>query len=162
MAPNAFRNTVGRVARSVQTRRTERATPHYETVPAASSFPLEPALPDLGVAISDLVKMMHYDLYLAYSYGRHVRGYTRHELIGLLEFMGFAVESHFTTDAHPELAAGARHNREMVPLLKRRAPDLGQYLFTRSRMTDTAPDLDALPTDRFRNYPAARMVESGR
>ena len=328
MASNPLRSTAGRVARAAHMRLTEIVTPHYEAVPAASTFPLEPALRDLGVPTSDLVKMMHsvrldnagpgelegyildslgrflhttalamglegdclelganpyfqtlclqqctklrlslanyfgpdygatltqdlhywdpkqsadvtqpmtsalfnteedpfpypddsfdvvlfceilehllrdpvavlhevrrvlrpggtlimttpnvarlenvmhlveganiYDLYSAYAYGRHVREYTRHELVGLLEFMGFEVEVHFTGDAHPELSAGARSYREMVPLLERRAHDLGQYLFSRSRMTETAPPLDALPAELFRNYPASRMVESGR
>ena len=101
-----------------------------------------------------------YDLYSAYPYGRHVREYTRHELVGLLEFMGFEVDVHFTADAHHELSAGARHFREMVPLLRRRDADLGQYLFTRSRVGDAAPKRESLPSDLFRNYPAERIVES--
>lgn len=100
-----------------------------------------------------------YDLYSAYPYGRHVREYTRHELVSLLEFMGFSVDEHFTADSHTELGAGGLYYREVVPLLRRREGDLGQYLFTRSRATEPAPPLDALPSSLFRNYPAARTVE---
>lgn len=102
-----------------------------------------------------------YDAYSAYPYGRHVREYTRHELVSLLGFMGFEVESHYTADAHTERSNGGYGYRELVPLLQRRAPDLGQYLFTRSRMTERAPALDSLPSNLFRNYPADRIVESG-
>lgn len=103
-----------------------------------------------------------YDAYSAYPYGRHVREYTRHELVSLLGFMGFEVQSHYTADAHTEPANGGYGYREIVPLLQRRAPDLGQYLFTRSTMTDRAPAPDALPSNLFRNYPAERIVDSGR
>ncbi|MEP6623293.1 MAG: methyltransferase domain-containing protein [Acidimicrobiia bacterium] len=103
-----------------------------------------------------------YDAYSAYPYGRHVREYTRHELVALLHFMGFEVESHYTADAHTEPGNGGYGYREIVPLLQRRAPDLGQYLFTRSTMTEHAPVPDTLPSNLFRNYPAERIVDSGR
>ena len=47
-----------------------------------------------------------YDPYSGYGpYGRHNREYTRHELVKLLEFVGFQPDIHFTADVHPHNTA---------------------------------------------------------
>jgi hypothetical protein len=50
----------------------------------------------------------------------------------------------------------------MVPLLRERETDLGQYLFSRSRLAERAPARDALPASLFRNYAAERLVDDAR
>lgn len=75
-----------------------------------------------------------YDPYSGYgAYGRHNREYTRHELAQLLDYCGFEMEQAFTADVHPNAAAGLVPLEAFAHLVQPRLPDLGQYLFTRSR-----------------------------
>jgi SAM-dependent methyltransferase len=79
-----------------------------------------------------------HDPYSGYGpYGRHNREYNRHELVRLLEFEGFVPEQHFTADVHANNAAAFVSLGKLVPLVRSRQYDLGQYLFMRARKGTT-------------------------
>jgi SAM-dependent methyltransferase len=93
-----------------------------------------------------------YDPYSAYGpYGRHNREYTKHELAQLLNYCGFEVEVLFSADVHENLAANFFSLDAVVPLVKRREADLGQYLFLRSR--NNAPSRTKRPGWLYRSFP---------
>lgn len=97
-----------------------------------------------------------YDPYSGYGpYGRHNREYNRHELHHLLRYCGFSEELFFTADVHPNRAIDFIALEPLEPLLRGRASDLGQYLFTRQRNTGTPPQ--QLPSWLYRSYPADRL-----
>lgn len=94
-----------------------------------------------------------YDPYSGYGpYGRHNREYNRHELHHLLRYCGFSEELFFTADVHPNRAGDFVSLETLEPLLRGRAADLGQYLFTRQRNTGPLPE--RLPGWLYRSYPA--------
>jgi SAM-dependent methyltransferase len=96
-----------------------------------------------------------YDPYSGYGpYGRHNREYNRHELIRLLDFAGFEVETSFTADAHPSTA---EVDPRLVPLIRPRQHDLGHYLFVCARSA-RAPR-DGLPAFIYRSWPTDMLVE---
>jgi SAM-dependent methyltransferase len=100
-----------------------------------------------------------YDPYSGYGpYGRHNREYNRHELHHLLRYAGFAEEVCFTADVHPNHAADFVDPRVLGAMLRLRATDLGQYLFTRQRNAGPAPD--RLPGWLYRSYPPERIDPS--
>ncbi len=99
-----------------------------------------------------------YDPYSGFGpYGRHNREYTQHEMVKLLTFAGFAVESAFTANAHPEHYTSRFAFADVMPLVEFRRNDLGQYLFVKAIKTDTART--GLPTWLYRSVPADQLVE---
>lgn len=99
-----------------------------------------------------------YDPYSGFGpYGRHNREYTQHEMVKLLTFAGFAVESAFTANAHPEHYTSRFAFADVMPLVEFRRNDLGQYLFVKAIKTDTART--GLPTWLYRSVPTDQLVE---
>ena len=97
-----------------------------------------------------------YDPYSGYGpYGRHNREYNRHELVQLLEFCGFAIETSFTADVHENRASAFAQLKKIAPLVRFRSADLGQYLFSRSR--NTVPARQGRPAWLYRSYPADEL-----
>ena len=97
--------------------------------------------------LENVVKMVAgsniYDPYSGYGpYGRHNREYNKHELHLLLTYLGFEVEYLESADVQDNLTheqidwkrliPPTRHWSRLVPLLRRRERDLGQYLFLRA------------------------------
>jgi SAM-dependent methyltransferase len=98
-----------------------------------------------------------YDPYSGHGpYGRHNREYTRHELVRLLEFVGFQPDVHFTVDVHPHHADFFVDLPSLVPLVQHRLTDLGQYLFCRA--TNATPARDGYPAELFRSLPTEKVV----
>lgn len=74
-----------------------------------------------------------YDPYSGYgAYGRHNREYNKHELALLLSHCGFELETLFSADVHENLASNFYPVEAVAEMVKLRAHDLGQYLFSRS------------------------------
>lgn len=97
-----------------------------------------------------------YDPYSGYgTYGRHNREYNKHELNLLLTYCGFDVEIMFTADVHQNHAAEFCSLDPLVPLLKFREADLGQYIFVRSYAV--RPPLTKRPSWLYRSYPAEQL-----
>jgi SAM-dependent methyltransferase len=98
-----------------------------------------------------------YDPYSGYgAFGRHNREYTRHELVHLLQFCGFAVEQHFTADVHPHRTADFVDPAVLAPLLSGRLDDLGQYLFARgTKMSDPQ---QGRPSELYRSMGGVPLV----
>ncbi|MCU1393887.1 MAG: SAM-dependent methyltransferase [Ilumatobacteraceae bacterium] len=93
-----------------------------------------------------------YDPYSGYGpYGRHNREYTRHELVKLIEFVGFDIDIHFTADVHEHNTAAFVDARLLLPLIEHRLADLGQYLFVRAR--NSGEPTTGLPSEIFRSLP---------
>ncbi len=122
--------------------------------------------------LENVVKMITggniYDPYSAYgAYGRHNREYNKHELHLLLTYLGFDVERLESADVqdnstHDQMdwgrlapmtrPASQTDWRGLVPLLRARERDLGQYLFVRAR--NKRPGRVRRPEFLFRSYPA--------
>jgi SAM-dependent methyltransferase len=101
-----------------------------------------------------------YDPYSGHGpYGRHNREYTRDELIHLVEFAGFDVNSSFTADAHASTAYLDRRYRDVLPLIRSRPDDLGHYHFISARLT-RAPQ-SKLPSFLYRSWPPDMIVDTG-
>lgn len=97
-----------------------------------------------------------YDPYSGYGpYGRHNREYNRHELTRLLQYCGFEVEIFFSADVHDNITADLFPLDSIVPLVKFRGNDLGQYLFVRSR--NLGPSRTKRPDWLYRSYPAPEL-----
>jgi SAM-dependent methyltransferase len=97
-----------------------------------------------------------YDPYSGYGpYGRHNREYNRHELAALLAYCGFEVEVFFSADVHDNGSANFFSLQSIVPLVKFRENDLGQYLFLRSR--NSAPTRNKRPDWLYRSYPPSEL-----
>lgn len=97
-----------------------------------------------------------YDPYSGYGpYGRHNREYNKHELALLLQYCGFDIEFLFTADVHDNISAGLISLEDIVPLVKFRENDLGQYLFARSRNSDAART--KRPAFLYRSYPPGEL-----
>lgn len=98
-----------------------------------------------------------YDPYSGYGpYGRHNREYTRHELVRLLEFVGFRVETHFTADVHPHGTSSFLEAATLASLVEDRLEDLGQYLFCKARNDGVARD--GYPAELFRSKADESLV----
>jgi len=93
-----------------------------------------------------------YDPYSGYGpYGRHNREYNKHDLHLLLTYAGFQPEESFTADVHPNGAYTFAEPAALLNLLTFRKYDLGQYIFTRSRLTDKGRSKK--PDFLYRSYP---------
>ena len=100
-----------------------------------------------------------YDPYSGYGpYGRHNREYSRLELVRLLEFCGFTIETIFSANVHRDRAADYFPVKTIEPLVAARKADLGQYLFVRCRNTGPMPA--TRPTWLYRSYPAGQLTKS--
>jgi SAM-dependent methyltransferase len=100
-----------------------------------------------------------YDPYSGYGpYGRHNREYTRHELHHLLRYCGFTEEVFFTADVHENRAGDYFDLSQIEPLVRPRAFDLGQYLFTRCR--NTGPGPQRRPGWLYRSYAEGSLDHS--
>lgn len=98
-----------------------------------------------------------YDPYSGYGpYGRHNREYNRHELVKLLEHVGFSVPQHFTADVHQFVPV--YDIDKVLPLLEFRGADLGQYLFFRAIRNDSALSDLKRPSWLYRSYPADSLI----
>ena len=94
-----------------------------------------------------------YDPYSGYgAYGRHNREFTRHELHRLLTYCGFESIESFTADVHDHNAEGFFRVGAFAPLVERRSPDLGQYLFVKA-VAGTGPPVDRRPSFLYRSLP---------
>lgn len=97
-----------------------------------------------------------YDPYSGYGpYGRHNREYNKHELALLLHYCGFDVEILFSADVHDNISARLFSLENIVPLVKFRENDLGQYLFVRSR--NSRPARSKRPAWLYRSYPPGEL-----
>lgn len=97
-----------------------------------------------------------YDPYSGYGpYGRHNREYNRHELALLLKYCGFEVEIFFSADVHENIAPNIFPLDSIVPMVKFRENDLGQYLFVRARNSE--PARGKLPDWLYRSYPPGEL-----
>ncbi|HVS82609.1 MAG TPA: glycosyltransferase [Pyrinomonadaceae bacterium] len=89
-----------------------------------------------------------YDPYSGHGpYGRHNREYTQEDLFSLLTANGFTVGTIFTANVHPETAGSSVSLSTLVPLLKNRQTDLGQYIFCRCSVTREAKEVAPLRPD---------------
>jgi SAM-dependent methyltransferase len=97
-----------------------------------------------------------YDPYSGYGpYGRHNREYNKHELTSLLNYCGFDVDIFFSADVHDNISASLFSLEAIVPLVKFRENDLGQYLFLRSRNSRAARH--KRPAFLYRSYPPGEL-----
>lgn len=97
-----------------------------------------------------------YDPYSGYgAYGRHNREYNRHELALLLDHCGFDIEIAFSADVHENVAGNFFPLDAIVPLVKFREHDLGQYLFLRAR--SSGPVRTKRPSWLYRSYPSGQL-----
>ena len=93
-----------------------------------------------------------YDPYSGYgAYGRHNREYNKHELSLLLDYCGFETQELFSSDVHDNQSANLVQLEPIIPLLRPREHDLGQYLFSRS--INSRPAKSKRPAWLFRSYP---------
>lgn len=101
-----------------------------------------------------------YDPYSAYGpYGRHNREYNKHELNLLFCHAGFAIDLLMSADVHLNESHNLCELQPLVPLLRHRAADLGQYLFARMRNDGTSNPLK--PSWLYRSY-APEELDSSR
>ena len=97
-----------------------------------------------------------YDPYSGYGpYGRHNREYNKHELAQLLQYCGFEVEELFSADVHKNYSSTFFSIEQVAGLVRFRANDLGQYLFSRSR--NARPSGTKRPAWLYRSYPAGEL-----
>jgi SAM-dependent methyltransferase len=106
--------------------------------------------------LENVVKMVAgvivFDPYSAYGlYGRHSREYNKHELHLLLTYAGFEIDCLESADVHDNSAAEHMAWEQLVPLLRRRERDLGQYLL---RAFNRLPGGTKRPDFLYRSYPA--------
>jgi len=93
-----------------------------------------------------------YDPYSGYGvYGRHNREYNHHELITLLNYVGFDCERSFSADVHHNATEKFVDITKIFKILEFRKPDLGQYIFIKARNTER--NGTKLPSWLFRSYP---------
>lgn len=98
-----------------------------------------------------------YDPYSGYGpYGRHNREYTRHEVFMLLNHLGFETEISFTSDVHENYFLKNQNLKKIIPLVKHRQNDLGQYLFFRAKNSGKA--IQQKPSWLYRSYPENEIV----
>ena len=83
-----------------------------------------------------------YDPYSGYGpYGRHNREYTPQDLFSLLSANGFHVRTMFTADVNPGHTSSPVSVESVVPLVKNRQTDLGQYIFCQSSVSQESKQL---------------------
>jgi SAM-dependent methyltransferase len=98
-----------------------------------------------------------YDPYSGYGpYGRHNREYNRHELVSLLNFVGFEVNEHFTSDVHINNANAFFDISKLKDMLSFRESDLGQYIFIRAK--NTINNSEKKPNWLYRSYPDDQLI----
>ncbi|HEX8143165.1 MAG TPA: glycosyltransferase [Pyrinomonadaceae bacterium] len=95
-----------------------------------------------------------YDPYSGYGpYGRHNREYNKHDLHRLLTVNGFHVNTIFSADVHERYADSYVDLEKIKPLVRHRAPDLGQYIFCQSTVNETSAASPAVrPEWLYRSY----------
>jgi glycosyltransferase involved in cell wall biosynthesis/SAM-dependent methyltransferase len=96
-----------------------------------------------------------YDPYSGYGpYGRHNREYTQQDLFELLSANGFSVGTMFTADVHEPQNNSSVSLSDILPLLKRRQTDLGQYIFCQSTVNQESKRLPPVrPGWLYRSMP---------
>lgn len=100
-----------------------------------------------------------YDPYSGHGpYGRHNREFNRHELVHLLRHAGFEIEAFFTSDVHPNDTATHFDLTSVIPLVRYREADLGQYLFCRARRVSAGERRK--PKWLYRSYPPEELVDT--
>lgn len=98
-----------------------------------------------------------YDPYSGYGpCGRHNREYNKHELTLLLAHGGFEIETMVSADVHENRAAQFHPVAQIVDHVRKREPDLGQYLFTRAR--NAGPAKAGRPAWLYRSYPEGELA----
>jgi SAM-dependent methyltransferase len=97
-----------------------------------------------------------YDPYSGYGpYGRHNREYNKHELALLLAYCGFDIDVLSTADVHDNVSSSFFPVEQIIPLVRPREHDLGQYLFCRCR--NSRPARTKRPAWLYRSYPAGEL-----
>jgi SAM-dependent methyltransferase len=97
-----------------------------------------------------------YDPYSGYGpYGRHNREFNRHELNLLLRYCGFNVITLFTADVHLNRSGDLCALDTLVPVLRFRELDLGQYIFSAS-IAAGVPGRKR-PSWLYRSYPDGEL-----
>ncbi|HKR02245.1 MAG TPA: glycosyltransferase [Pyrinomonadaceae bacterium] len=96
-----------------------------------------------------------YDPYSGYGpYGRHNREYTQQDLFELLSANGFTVGTMFTADVNEHGHEAGAPLSDVLPILKRRQTDLGQYIFCQSTVNRESKRLPAVrPARLYRSMP---------
>jgi len=98
-----------------------------------------------------------YDPYSGYGpYGRHNREFTRHEIVHLLQFCGFSVNNHFTTDVHSDGALSLVPAGTLKQLVSHRKDDLGQYLFCVATKSEVG--MQGRPNEIYRSLPLDQLT----
>jgi SAM-dependent methyltransferase len=142
---------------------------HLTADPLAALWEIKRVLRQDGVLVlttpnvnrlENVVKMVAgvniYDPYSGYGpYGRHNREYNKHELHLLLTYAGFQPDCLESADVHENSAGDHLDWRPLVPLLKNRELDLGQYLFVRAG--NLAGGGRKRPKFLYRSYPAGEL-----
>jgi glycosyltransferase involved in cell wall biosynthesis/SAM-dependent methyltransferase len=83
-----------------------------------------------------------YDPYSGYGpYGRHNREYTQQDLFNLLSANGFSVSTIFTADVNEIQNDSSVSLSDVLPLVRRRQTDLGQYIFCQSTINQESKNL---------------------
>jgi SAM-dependent methyltransferase len=99
-----------------------------------------------------------YDPYSGYGpYGRHNREYNRHDLVRLLQHEGFDPEGHFTADVHANNAQAYCNLSNLIPMLKFREHDLGQYIFIKAKVAQRVVPVTR-PAWLYRSYPNGELA----
>jgi SAM-dependent methyltransferase len=100
-----------------------------------------------------------YDPYSGHGpYGRHNREYTVSELKALGKFAGFELNRLFTSDVYDESVAPLTIAPGLAALLRHREGELGQYIFTRWRKSETPPSRGK-PGWLYMSWPADETVD---
>jgi SAM-dependent methyltransferase len=110
--------------------------------------------------LENVVKMVAgvniYDPYSGYGpHGRHNREYNKHELNLLLTHLGFELDCLESADVKENSPQDHLDWEPLVPLLRHRERDLGQYLFVRAYNRGQAAE--KRPSFLFRSYPASEI-----
>jgi SAM-dependent methyltransferase len=96
------------------------------------------------------------DPYSGYGpYGRHNREYNKHEVHLLLTYLGFEIDCAESADVHENLSGNHMEWTPLVPLIRHRDRDLGQYLFFRAFKRRAGRT--RRPEFLFRSYPPGEI-----